>query len=348
MFRHNPLMQSNSKKNIEIVRPQIIQNTITQSNDNIIIDKLQNDTILIAKDDKIISSSYSIRDLILETKNIIPSPLQAGENINIIDNTISTEIYNDTDVRTKIQATHENVETQFAKQSQKNQEFQNLIQLNNENMVKSHEALVIKLENSDEKREALNINMDQIAEQVGKDIKEVYKTIDDVKKQNKLLTKGINSNIKDLAAFYKEEIEKVKGVISENITKTDIRLNEVIDKVEQCDKNFKETLDQNNKIYDDKLTDMSRMLQENMANNEKRIQDNIANIFEELSRKFDQKLQDKDVEITKLTKTMESIYKEVVVVKDLDPNSKQLQKLIKQLTDKVTLIDKHFKFEMPK
>ena len=341
-------MQSNTKKNIEIVRPQIIQNTINQTNDNIVIEKLENDKLLIAKDDKIMSSAYTITDVFKELRQSIPAPLEAGQSVRIEGNVISADMYDDTDVRTKIQATHENVEAQFAKQSQKNQEFQNLIQLNDETMLKCQEALEAQLQNADKKHEALNVKLEQMAKQVAQDFKATRKTIQDAKEGNLMLTKGINNNIKDLAAFYKDELQKVRDVMGENTNKTDSHIDEVIDKVEQCDKNFKETLDQNNKIYDEKLTDMSRILQENMANNEKRIQDNIANIFEALSQKYDQKLQDKDVEIEKLTKTIQEVYKDVVVVKELDPNSKQLQKLIKQLTDKVTLIDKHFKFEMPK
>ena len=171
-------MQSNTKKNIEIVRPQIIQNTINQTNDNIIIEKLQNDKLLIAKDDKIVSSAYTITDVFKELCQSIPAPLEAGHSVRIDGNVISVDTYDDTDVRTKIQATHENVEAQFAKQSQKNQEFQNLIQLNDENMLKSQEALEAQLKNADEKHEALNIKLDQMTEQVAQDFKATSKTIE--------------------------------------------------------------------------------------------------------------------------------------------------------------------------
>ena len=107
MSKYNPLFQNNNKKSVEVVRPQIIQNTINQTKDNIVIDKLINDKVLIGNGDKIISSQYSIKDLIKETTNLIPPPLQSGDNILIKDNKISSVRYDDTNLRQIIEDYHE-------------------------------------------------------------------------------------------------------------------------------------------------------------------------------------------------------------------------------------------------
>ena len=99
----------------------------------------------------------------------------------------------------------------------------------------------------------------------------------------------------------------------------------------------KELLDENaNKLYVDIQNYQSNM-EEKLINNFKKMLDDVCN-------KYDDKLQKKEQEITKLTKMVETLNVDVVSVKNLDPSSKQLQKVIKQLTDKVSLIDKHFKF----
>ena len=85
MRRYNPLFQTaNSKRSVEVIRPQIIQNTINQTSDNVVIEKLNNNKILIAMDDKITSSHYDI--------NAIFNDVYKNINIYFVDKTAPGEL----------------------------------------------------------------------------------------------------------------------------------------------------------------------------------------------------------------------------------------------------------------
>jgi archaellum component FlaC len=59
-------------------------------------------------------------------------------------------------------------------------------------------------------------------------------------------------------------------------------------------------------------------------------------------------IESRDEKIMNINKNVDNIYKDVVILKESNPQSKNLQKIIQKLTDKVSLIDSHFKFNLPK
>ena len=57
-------------------------------------------------------------------------------------------------------------------------------------------------------------------------------------------------------------------------------------------------------------------------------------------------LEDRDDKVSTLKKIVDNLYTDVITLKESNPQSKQLQKIIQQLTDKISLIDSHFKFSV--
>ena len=76
--RFNPLFQDKTKKNIEVIQPKVINTSVHQTADNILIDKLLDDKLLVGKNDKISSSQYTISDLFKEWRKYLPTPLEPG------------------------------------------------------------------------------------------------------------------------------------------------------------------------------------------------------------------------------------------------------------------------------
>ena len=98
MVRYNPLIQRDTKR-IEVVRPQIVNTIVKQTNDKVMIEKIDNEKILVGKDDAIGCSSYSVSSLKQEILEHIPVPLNAGSNIFIKDNLISAQQYDDAGIK---------------------------------------------------------------------------------------------------------------------------------------------------------------------------------------------------------------------------------------------------------
>jgi len=101
MNRYNPLFEV--KKQEVSTQPNIIQNIIKQTQDNVIIESLSDNYILIGKNEKIVSSKYKFQDIFKELKSSFPIPLMAGENVKINNNEISVNLYNDTVLSEKMQ-----------------------------------------------------------------------------------------------------------------------------------------------------------------------------------------------------------------------------------------------------
>ena len=95
MVKYNPLINTDRKK-VEIVRPQIVNTNLTQSADKILIEKILDNKIMIGKDNRIICSDFSVESIKNDIMQQIPTPLQAGKNIEITDNHIHSTMYDDT------------------------------------------------------------------------------------------------------------------------------------------------------------------------------------------------------------------------------------------------------------
>ena len=99
----------------------------------------------------------------------------------------------------------------------------------------------------------------------------------------------------------------------------------------------KELLDENaNKLYVD--------IQNNNNEVELKIIKECKEIMNEMKDMFNTEMEKKQQEVNKLNKTVDKLQADVIVLQNSDPNSKNLQKIIKKLTDKISIIDKHFKF----
>jgi hypothetical protein len=85
-----------------------IQTTITRKSQHLIVDEILNDhKILVGRDNTISSSDTSIADIkafvLHESKLTLPTPLQAGTNIKIEKNVISSVMYNDAPLKAQFE-----------------------------------------------------------------------------------------------------------------------------------------------------------------------------------------------------------------------------------------------------
>ena len=345
MNRFNPLFQNaNSKKNVEVVRPQIIQNTINQTNDNIVIEKLQNQKLLIGQDDKIVSSGYSITDIFNDFKKTLPSPLVAGSNIDIVNGVVHSKMYDDTDVKNIIKNNMEEFNANLTDLSQNYNEFKNSFDFKCDNLSKQQITLMEDVNNINKRQNVLNALLNDSNKEFSNELKANYKEIETLKKNNNISNKVINNKIVDLENDYKKSIDDLKKSINLDDKNKEKKYDVINDKLDKYNVDMNNKIEYNKELLEENANKLYVDIQNNSSNAEERILNNFKKMLEDVCNKYDAKLQKKEQEITKLSKMVETLNNDVVNVKDLDPNSKQLQKIIKKLTDKVTLIDKHFKF----
>ena len=345
MNRFNPLFQNaNSKKNVEVVRPQIIQNTINQTNDNIVIEKLQNQKLLIGQDDKIVSSGYSITDIFNDFKQTLPPPLVAGSNIDIVNGVVHSKMYDDTDVKNIIKNNMEELNANLTDLSQNYNELKNSFDFKCDNLSKQQITLMEDVNNINKRQNVLNALLNDNNKEFSNELKANYKEIETLKKNNNISNKVINNKIVDLENDYKKSIDDLKKSINLDDKNKEKKYDFINDKLDKYNVDMNNKIEYNKELLEENANKLYVDIQNNSSNAEERILNNFKKMLEDVCNKYDAKLQKKEQEITKLSKMVETLNNDVVTVKDLDPNSKQLQKLIKKLTDKVTLIDKHFKF----
>ena len=345
MNRFNPLFQNaNSKKNVEVVRPQIIQNTINQTNDNIVIEKLQNQKLLIGQDDKIVSSGYSITDIFNDFKKTLPSPLVAGSNIDIVNGVVHSKMYDDTDVKNRIKNNMEEFNANLTDLSQNYNEFKNSFDFKCDNLSKQQITLMEDVNNINKRQNVLNALLNDSNKEFSNELKANYKEIETLKKNNNISNKVINNKIADLENDYKKSIEDLKKSINLDDKNKEKKYDVINDKLDKYNKELNNKIEYNKELLEENANKLYVDIQNNSSTTEERILNNFKKMLDDVCNKYDATLQKKEQEITKLSKMVETLNNDVVNIKDLDPNSKQLQKLIKKLTDKVSIIDRHFKF----
>ena len=345
MRKYNPLFQTaNSKKNIEVVRPQIIQNTINQTSDNVVIEKLESQKILIGQDDKIVSSSYTIADIFNDVKKTLPHPMVAGSNIDIVNGVINSKMYDDTELKKYINNKEKETNDLITDLSQNTLELKNLINLKCDNMSVQQISMLEELNTLSKRQKILNSLLDDNAQYFSEENKKIYTEINDVKKNNTTMKKDINKKIKDMETDNKKNLDNMVLIINNNKDNHNKNHNDINEKLDKYVMDIDNKLKYNNELLDEKANMFYEDIQNNQSNIEEKLINNFKNMLDDVCNKYDDKLNKKDQEIAKLTKMVEALNVDIVTVKNLDPSSKNLQKIIKQLTDKVSLIDKHFKF----
>ena len=97
-----------------------------------------------------------------------------------------------------------------------------------------------------------------------------------------------------------------------------------------------------------KIDNINSINNEKFNSFEKKTDNKINNTIDFLNKKFLREIESRDEKIMNINKNGDNIYKDVVILKESNPQSTNLQKIIQKLTDKVSLIDSHFKFNLPK
>lgn len=345
MRRYNPLFQTaNSKRSVEVIRPQIIQNTINQTSDNVVIEKLNNNKILIAMDDKITSSHYDINAIFNEVYKNLPEPLVAGSNIEILNGKIHSKMYDDTDLRKHIKNTEKETNDLITDISQNTVELKKLINLKCDNLSVQQISILEELNTLTKRQKILKSLLDDNAQYFGEENRKLHTEISDVKKNTTMMKDDINKKMKEMDNDNKKCLDSMKLLIDNNDKNHNKNHNDMNEKLQKYSMDVDNKIEYNKELLDENANKLYVDIQNYQSNMEEKLINNFKKMIDDVCNKYDDKLQKKEQEITRLTKMVETLNVDVVSVKNLDPSSKQLQKVIKQLTDKVSLIDKHFKF----
>lgn len=344
MNRYNPLFEV--KKQEVSTQPNIIQNIIKQTQDNIIIDKLSDNYILIARNDKIVSSKYNFQDLIKELKSNFPNPLIPGENVKINKNEISVDLYNDTVLSEKVQ--------------------------------KCQDKLIEIQINSKKDMETVSSMTNQIIE-IKKDykanLKKTMSSVDDIYNNVLIFNTSIEESHRetnDSFTKYDKKFNELEDRILMNDKRYFKECNSISDKLEKSNLEFENKLkkiENNNELFEEK---MNKELQSNYKKLEKKmnLQQSMMNSkhlelcttitedYKKMTKDYDIQIDNKlkiiqddmnlhiimnQTEIKKIRKIANDSNQDIQTLKDLDPNSKNTQRIIRTLTDKLHKLDQIFK-----
>ena len=175
---------------------------------------------------------------------------------------------------------------------------------------------------------------------------EQFKKIDEIFEGNLLQAKSFNSRLKTLdAKILKTASSNIIGM--ENI----INANNLV-LTEQMNRTQKDILhlESNLDDYQNNNNITLKKINVDSENNTKDIYTYIDNKFKEMNNKLQQNIDETDKANKKEIKEMKEDVQDMVVrvneVAKLDPNSKQLQKIINTLSNKVQVIDSHFSFSV--
>ena len=342
MRRYNPLFQTaNSKRSVEVIRPQIIQNTINQTSDNVVIEKLNNNKILIAMDDKITSSHYDINAIFNEVYKKLPEPLVAGSNIEILNGKIHSKMYDDTDLRKHIKNTEKETNDLITDISQNTVELKKLINLKCDNLSVQQISILEELNTLTKRQKILKSLLDDNALYFGEENRKLHTEISDVKKNTTMMKDDINKKMKEMDNDNKKCLDSMKLLIDNNDKNHNKNHNDMNEKLQKYSMEVDNKIEYNKELLDENANKLYVDIQNNNNEVELKIIKECKEIMNEMKDIFNTEMEKKQQEVNKLVDKLQT---DVIALQDIDPNSKNLQKVIKQLTDKVSLIDKHFKF----
>jgi len=344
MVKYNPLINTDRKK-VEIVRPQIVNTNLTQSADKILIEKILDDKIMIGKDNRIICSDFSVESIKTDITNLIPTQLQAGDNIQITDNKINSTMYDDTmlinkldtlkiitdNTRTKLEGMLGNIETKYTEEQKTiTEQIKDLYHINTGNL------------------EVLNRNTtetDLFKTKVIKDLHSVKADIDTVNKAVDKNRKDIESNNLDLIALVENTVsntsgvfEKIEAKMAENNKDIDVKIQE----------SYKVNIGEYNKL-DNKLENQTSALKVLIQGIEPIILAKVEKVMEDKMKQIDKKLSENtkttQTVMEKINKNMEQMNIDLQEVKTANPNSKEFSRIVKKLTTQMNEIQSAFNFK---
>ena len=344
MVKFNPLLQS-KKESVSIIRPQVVHNIVKQSEDKIIIDKLVDNKILVGKDNSVLSSKYSIQDLVSNLENKIPKPLIAGSNIVIEEGIINSILYDDAGIK---QTIFENTDILNQKIEDVNESIREL-KKNIETVDKSSKNSLLNLTNrftgSLEKIDSINQEHKQTATNTINEMKQVFVEIDKLKDSNQLISKNLDHQMKEVQDKIDMNEEQVDSKFLQLNSNLSISVKVVEKSVnDYIEANKKEILDTKKNTIDNladlklNVIDIIREIRSNCSDSIEQVKSEVSESISEINKKH-------KVELEKLGTDIISLKTQIQDLKVCNPNSVEFSKTLKTLNDKINAIDKKFKFK---
>lgn len=344
MVKYNPLINTDRKR-VEIVRPQVINTTVQQSADKLLIDKLENDKIMIGKNNAVGCSQYTIQGLKDEIIKQIPVPLEAGANISIKDNKINTVKYNDADIRKLIADVSKqskntsnqlsdtisaNILTQEKVNKDLSQQITELYDKNSGNLSVINQYTV--------DTDVFKTKTIENLQQYDSKIEDLYNIADDIKSH-------LESSNLELVQTIEKSVANIGKVFEAIDAEKAAEKAEIVEKIEanyaKCSQECTDVINQVETKMNAVRADMKSVESVVLAKVElvldKKVQE-INAIISEHEKKVNEAT-------SKVNRNMTQVNKEIQTVKNANPNSVEFARIVKTLTDKMAKIEQVFKFK---
>jgi hypothetical protein len=324
-----------------------IQTTITRKSEHLIVDEILNDhKILIGRDNTISSSDTSIADIKTFVLRSFPPPLEAGKNIKINQNVISSVMYDDVPLKaqfeglidmykgafatlnTDVYTTLPSKITQEIKDSQK--ELYGLLDTSissNSHTKSRFEAYCAKQIVEDKLHEEKLIKSELLKHNK---LVERFKSVEDKHEEHKKETA-------DKFDIHEASTVHLGAHIMGKVTKIDEQIGVKIDKwqseYEKKHDKMKQQINTMGDVMNESIKNQMAMLE---AKIEVKHHTMVATIQEQEQNKLNL--------IQELALKVSNVDKDIQKIKMIDPNSVKLTRLIDKITNRMDQIEKKIPF----
>ena len=342
----DPLISKKKRPNVEIVQPKVINQTIKQM-DSIMIGDLKTDKLIIGHNDKIKSSDFSINDILMQTQRLIPDPLKAGANITIKDNMISAHMYDDSLIKGLLQKhTHEHKNIISTIEKHIYDEIPSQINITRDSIAKVEKS-------SEHNNIKFMKSMEQIADMIRINNINTCNTaliqsqqIDALQQGMVLQDTRIDKQITDVVNLVQQSNTSNIHEMQNSMTQHNMRFERRFDKTQEDYSRLDDKITESDNRNNDKLSAFKKETHTKLAEIYKHFDKNFQELQKEICHKVDNYIQMNNKKLKDYAIDLQDLKKDVHEVRKLDPNNKQLQKLINHLSSKVKLIDDHFSFSI--
>lgn len=340
--------RSSSKKryNDKPNTPTVIN--VQPISDVVLIEPIIPGNIIVGHENGLKSSDVSIDNILNKMRGIIPPPLKSGNNVKIVDNKINAVMYDDSCIRDEIDKNYHTLTAtigenhKYCKSSNDDiYVVMNKLAGNYKQVCEQYKELSNKYNSNIEHCNERHIESNVM---FGKTIIKMSDEISDTKIEcnDKLIE--FQEHINTIS----DQIEILRGTIDENAKKSktsviclndkskmldnkvDIEISKIQDthqtEIDDLKKQLKEQVDYNAKLYEE-LSNMSSRF--NVV-----VDSKIEKIISNQDVKLNEFIKSNNVITYNMQQTIDNLLIQIHKLENINPDSKTVQKLIKQLTSK--------------
>lgn len=322
--------------------------------DKVLVEPIIPGNIIVGHENGLVSSHVSIDNILNKMKANIPPPLKSGNNIKIVDNKINAEMYDDGVLQNKISENY-NVLSATITDNYKVLEANNVevhvkideLGCTSKQLAELQKEIKNNCDSNNKHHEERNDEIEAMIENL------TAKTNDEITQYRTECEDGIDS-LRNNHAILIEQIEKIMFNISDNEQRSKTSVKCLNDKNKNLDKKVDTEISKIQGIYKAEIDDLKKQLKKQGDYTEKLEQD-LVNTSSMLNVAVDSKLnqmkeqqddiinqfiKSNNILMYNMKKTMDNLHIQIHDLENGNPDGKQLQKLIKQLTTKCNKLEK--------